>query len=617
MKSMQAGRQVMRVATLLAALAALLVSTIPPLGWSLLATRYQSGRMDAELRMQALTIERLIADDPAGWWQDGERLRAILAASAAGQPERYDIVDTSGILLASSDDALGGHLAGPLLTRTHVLSGSAGIVGAVRSTSSLRPLMHQTAGMALLGLLLGCGTFAVFRFVPVRSLRRSLQQVTYLASHDALTGLPNRTVFIDRLERTIATLERSRGAVAVLFLDLDQFKDVNDTLGHATGDLLLVQVCERLRGCLRRTDTLARFGGDEFAIIQAGMDQNHTAAMLAQRLIDALQDPFDVDGHEVAIGVSIGIALAGPSARFSVDLLRQADLALYRAKQDGRSTFRFFAEEMNEKLLARKAMERDLRQALAEGQLQLFYQPQIDLVHGRITGVEALLRWQHPVRGLLRPSDFLALAEETGLIMPIGAWALRRACTETRDWAPLQLGVNLSPAQFRNAGLGDMVARVLAETGFAPGRLELEITEGLLLQDTEATLATLKSIQEQGVHIVMDDFGTGYSSLSHLRKFSFHKVKIDQSFVRDLDRSGEATAIVRAVIALCHTLGMRATAEGVETSEQAKLLQAEGCQEVQGFRFGRPMPATEMRALLAARGTDGGGWGGTSSIRAA
>jgi diguanylate cyclase (GGDEF)-like protein len=607
MEDLRAAEQVTRVTTLLAAVVAFTVAVIPPLAWYGIATEYHSGRLDAELRAKSFVIEQIIARNPVHWRWETERLTSILSDPVVTvHLDRHDIVDAAGEIVATAFDRLidfqEDPLPKPLMHRSLPLLRSDAVVGEVHSTYSLRNLLYQTAAMAVLGLLLGAGTFFVFRFLPMRALRQSLNKVTYLANHDPLTGLPNRALFADRLERTIAHLDRSQDNAAVLFLDLDHFKDVNDTLGHAVGDLLLKQVCERLQFCLRKTDTLARFGGDEFAIIQVGLEQSDAAAMLAQRLTNALRHPFDLDGHEVTIGLSVGIALLDGSTQVPGDLLRQADLALYRAKQDGRGTFRFFEEEMNERLLERKALERDLRRAVDEEQFELHYQPQIDLRTGSVTGVEALLRWRHPTRGLVSPANFVPLAEETGLIMTIGEWALRRACTEARGWATLQLGVNLSPAQFRNPGLSGMIARVLAETGFAPHRLELEITEGLLLRDTDATLATLQTIRAQGVRIVMDDFGTGYSSLSYLRKFPFDKVKIDGSFIRDLETSENATAIVRAVIALCHTLGMRANAEGVESLVQANRLLAEGCQEVQGFHFGRPLPASELWACIGASG---------------
>jgi predicted signal transduction protein with EAL and GGDEF domain len=320
-------------------------------------------------------------------------------------------------------------------------------------------------------------------------------------------------------------------------------------------------------------------------------------------LVAALAPPFDIGGHEALVGVSVGIALAGEGSDPEA-LLQGADLALYRAKAEGRGGHRFFEEEMNSRLRDRKALEQDLRRALGQGGLELHYQPQFDLPSRGLIGVEALLRWRHPERGSVPPADFVPLAEETGLILPLGDWVLRTACAQAVAWPGLQMAVNLSPAQFRQPDLAGMVARVLRETGLEPDRLELEITEGVLLHDTESTLATLAALKAQGVKIAMDDFGTGYSSLSYLRRFPFDKIKIDRSFVADLGTAPDADAIVRAIISLSHTLGMTANAEGVETADQAERLRAEGCEEVQGFYFGRPMPSGDVDALLAGGGPD-------------
>jgi diguanylate cyclase (GGDEF)-like protein/PAS domain S-box-containing protein len=430
--------------------------------------------------------------------------------------------------------------------------------------------------------------------------KRSEAKIRRLAHFDSLTGLPNRVLFRERLQHTLAIARRHAEQVAVLFIDLDRFKDVNDILGHAAGDQLLTKAAARIDDHMRESDTLARLGGDEFAVIMSNPADVDGAATCAQRIIDALSMPFDLDDQEAIIGASVGIAFSGFSGCADQDaLLRCADLALYRAKSEGRGVFRFFAEDMNARLQSRKSMELDLRRALADGQLELYYQPQVELSSSRVMGMEALLRWEHPEHGPVPTKTFITLAEETGLIIPLGQWVLRTACREALNWGGLRVAVNVSAAQFRLPGLSDMVAMALAETGLEPSRLELEITESILLEDTDVNLATLRKIKDLGVSIAMDDFGTGYSSLSYLRRFPFDKIKIDGSFVRDMERVDDASAIVRAVVHLGQDLGMTTIAEGVESSMQADILAMQGCQQVQGYYFGRPVPAGQVLQALA------------------
>jgi diguanylate cyclase (GGDEF)-like protein len=383
------------------------------------------------------------------------------------------------------------------------------------------------------------------------------------------------------------------------YLDLDQFKAVNDTLGHPIGDGLLQAVADRLRDGVHQPDTVARLGGDEFAILQTTIASPLEATGLAGRLIELIEAPFDIAGHQIVIGTSIGIAFAPQDGLDADQLLKCADLALYRAKVDGRGVYRLFQAEMDAAMQARRVLELDLRLALQAGQLELFYQPLIDVRARRITGCEALLRWRHPTQGLVPPDRFIPLAEDTGMIVPIGEWVLRQACADAADWPDGQkVAVNLSVVQFRSRNLVDAVITALRESGLPAGRLELEITETVMLQDTDATLATLHQLRALGIHIAMDDFGTGYSSLSYLRRFPFDRIKIDQSFVRELDTKGDCGAIVRAVIALGRDLGMAITAEGVETRQQLETLERAGCSEIQGHLFSRPVPASALIELL-------------------
>ncbi len=424
--------------------------------------------------------------------------------------------------------------------------------------------------------------------------------VNHMAHHDALTLLPNRVRFRENLEQDLLRA-RPEQPIAVLCLDLDDFKAVNDTLGHPIGDSLLKAVAQRLTAFLHETDGVARLGGDEFAIVQVAGAQPVAATVLAQHMIETLAEPFEVEGHAVVIGTSIGIALAPNDGSDADELLKNADMALYRAKADGRGTYRFFEARMDADMQARRLLEVDLRGALARDEFEVHYQALVDLASAKLSGFEALLRWRHPQRGLVPPAEFIPLAEEIGTIGPIGAWVLRQACTDAAGWpGELTVAVNLSPVQFRSNTLMLDVVAALGASGLPARRLELEITEAVMLQDTATTLDMLEDLKALGVRISMDDFGTGYSSLSYLRKFPFDKIKIDQSFIRDLATRPESLAIVGAVAGLGSTLGIATTAEGVETMEQLRAVRAEGCTQAQGFLLGRPKPASQVPALLGA-----------------
>ncbi|MCP1548661.1 MULTISPECIES: EAL domain-containing protein [Methylorubrum] len=429
-------------------------------------------------------------------------------------------------------------------------------------------------------------------------------RIITMARKDALTGLANRMVFGERLEEAAARLAEGDGAgFATLCLDLDRFKEVNDTLGHPIGDGLLRSVAERLQSCLRETDLVARLGGDEFAIVQAGTHARRDASALAKRLIAAFQQPFLLDGHTVTVGLSIGISLAPEHGTSPEKLLKSADLALYRAKATGRGCWSFFDEGMDVELRKRRALESDLKKAVGNGEFELVFQPIVKLDRERIASCEALLRWRHPERGYVSPADFIPLAEETGTIGEIGEWVLHKACSEAATWpAGIGVAVNVSAAQFRNAAVVRAVMDALAASGLPAHRLELEITESVLLNDSVTTLATLHTLKRLGVRVAMDDFGTGFSSLSYLQSFPFDKIKIDQSFVRNLAATGNARLIVRSVVGLGRSLGMTTTAEGIETEAQLDQLRLEGCDEGQGYLFSRPVPSASIRELVTALG---------------
>jgi diguanylate cyclase (GGDEF)-like protein len=428
--------------------------------------------------------------------------------------------------------------------------------------------------------------------------RKAQAQIEFMAHHDVLTRLPNRVRFREQMEAALAGVRRGQ-VVAVLCLDLDHFKAVNDTLGHPVGDALLQAVADRIRACVRPTDSVARLGGDEFAIVQTLADQPTGSTALAVRMIEKLSTPFDVHGHQVVISASVGIAIAPNDGDDPDCLLKNADMALYRAKEDGRGIHRYFEPAMDARMQARRILELDLRKAFALGEFELFYQPLVRLDTNEVSGLEALLRWRHPQRGLVPPSEFIPLAEEIGLIGVLGAWVLKHACHDAATWPDnLRVAVNLSPVQFKSGTVVLDVIAALGASGLPAGRLELEITEAVLLQDTESTVATLSSLRDLGVSISMDDFGTGYSSLGYLRKFPFDKIKIDGSFIRDMSERPDSVAIVRAVAGLGSSLGISTTAEGVETEEQLQRLRDEGCTEVQGYLFSKPIPADEVRLLL-------------------
>ncbi|MGZ8999212.1 MAG: putative bifunctional diguanylate cyclase/phosphodiesterase, partial [Allosphingosinicella sp.] len=431
--------------------------------------------------------------------------------------------------------------------------------------------------------------------------RRADAKIAHMALHDALTSLPNRLFFRDQIENRLAHLSRDQ-QFAIFCLDLDGFKRVNDTLGHPFGDKLLRAVAKRMNECLREGDIIARLGGDEFAVLQGSFRHPGDAIALAERLSEAASTPFDLDGQQVVVGVSTGIAIAPADAADPDQLLKNADLALYRAKADGRGTHRFFEPQMDALMRARHAMEVDLRKALLNDEFELHYQPVVNLETQEISSFEALIRWNHPQRGRIAPLDFIPLSEETALIVPIGEWVLRRACAEAMNWPDhIGVAVNLSPAQFKMRNLSLTVMSVLAQSGLAAHRLELEITEAVLLVNNQATLETLHQLRNLGVRIAMDDFGTGYSSLSYLRSFPFDKIKIDRSFVRGLASSADSKAIIRAVAGLGSDLGMRTTGEGVETQEELDYLRNEGCTEAQGYFLSTPRPASEVLQLLSKR----------------
>jgi diguanylate cyclase (GGDEF)-like protein len=452
------------------------------------------------------------------------------------------------------------------------------------------------------------GAGEVLTIVRNNTERKALErQLAHQAFHDALTGLPNRTLFMDRLKHALARGARRGSSVAVLFLDLDRFKVVNDSLGHGVGDELLIAVAQQLARTVRAGDTLARLGGDEFTILVEDVPDADGARAVAERVMAALQQPFALAGHEVCVTTSIGIAIGGAGRAKADELLRNADAAMYRGKSKGKARYEVFDTSMHDDALDRLQLEADLRHGIERGELRVYYQPKVALGSGQIAGVEALVRWQHPERGLVSPAEFVPLAEETGLIVALGRYVLREACRDARRWSrfsrtgqDLMVSVNLSARQFQHPTLLDDVSGVLAESGLDAGSLVLEITEGVIMEAVEASSTALRQLKELGVKLAIDDFGTGYSSLSYLKRFSVDMLKVDKSFVDGLGRDDGDGAIVQAIVGLAHTLGLQVTAEGIETIDQLTRLQALGCEMGQGYYFSKPLPREELEALLAS-----------------
>jgi diguanylate cyclase (GGDEF)-like protein len=439
----------------------------------------------------------------------------------------------------------------------------------------------------------------VVLYTDISELKRRENQIRHLAYHDALTGLPNRALFHQRVERALVRARRRGTTVVVMWIDADNFKNVNDSLGHSAGDSLLKCLSDRMRATIRETDTVARLGGDEFGIVLTDANAPDYATQLAWRLLTVAAQPMEFQGQQIVSGISIGIATSAADGEQAETLLKNADLALYRAKADGRGTFRFFEAEMDARAQARRALEIDLRHALVKEEFELYYQPQVKIETHEIVGLEALVRWRHRERGLVLPSEFIPISEQTGLIVRLGEWVLRRACLDAASWPDsITVAVNVSPAQFRNHDFAQVVAQILRDTGLPPHRLEIEITESLLIRDVDANLTALRELKALGVRISMDDFGTGYSSLANLRSFPFDKFKIDRSFVMEMEQNADSAAIVRSLLGLGRSLGMATCAEGVETSGQLVCLSGAGCVEVQGYYYSKPKSVADISQLL-------------------
>ena len=488
----------------------------------------------------------------------------------------------------------------PVLVASYLLVPWSGFV--LAALMSVGAVISGTASLSLLFLAL----ITILAYLFANSLDRAYRENRHRALHDELTGLPNRTLFVDRLQQALLYADRYGTLPMVMFMDLDQFKVVNDSLGHRVGDSLLNEIARRLKACLRSGDTAARLGGDEFTVLLNGLPDVNDAVRIAQRIIKAVEAPIDLEGRQIAISTSVGIAVCEGADAQPSTLLRNADVAMYEAKKEGKARCKVFSSDMHAQALRRLELEHELRQAIEHAELRIYYQPTVSLSTGRINGMEALVRWEHPERGLLLPEEFVPLAEETGLIIPLGRWALREVCHHAREWAkeypvafPLTMSVNMSVKQFQEPYLVHELTALLREKELDPRCLQLEITESVFVDDVEYATGLLGELGRVGIRLALDDFGTGYSSLAFLRRFSMDKIKIDKAFIHELGVSEQGTAIVRLVIDLAHALGMQACAEGVETAEHLARLRDMGCDEAQGFYFWKPLACEEVVALLA------------------
>ncbi|MGI9423283.1 MAG: putative bifunctional diguanylate cyclase/phosphodiesterase [Hyphomicrobiaceae bacterium] len=590
---------ILKFAQAFALFTAVLIAIGVPLATFYFEYRYEIVRLQATLKTIATPVKEMIESNPDYWTFETNRLEGYLSMNpSTTDPECRHIMDKDGKMLARFANDIPVSFW-PTIRVAHELKDFGQTVGRIEVDRSLKSSVIWTMIVGALSALFGGLIYWFLRVFPLRALERSWGEISYLASHDPLTGLSNRSMFIDRLEQALADASRQDNSIIVYAIDLDRFKDVNDAFGHSTGDRLLKIVAQRISSHTRKGDTLARLGGDEFALIQAGVDDPQVAASLAERVIKELSDPFNIKGHTISIGASVGMAFKDNDQDISAEeLLKNADLALYKSKGNGRGTYCFFEEDMDRELRSRKAIESILRKALQELRFQLHYQPQIDLASERIIGAEALLRLEDPGHGNISPATFIPIAEQSGLILPITQWVLKTACTSAVKWDGLRIAVNISPSVLVHADLVNMVKSTLEQTGLPPERLELEITEEVLIGNTSKALKVLKKLKALGVCIAMDDFGTGYSSLAYMRKFPFDKLKIDRSFVANIQHSEDAQAIVRAIVGMGRALGMSVNAEGVETTEEASVLVQEQCDEVQGFLYARPMPQGQLDQLI-------------------
>ena len=593
-------RQLVDLAVLIAVL--IVAVGVPAAYWKVRVAQEHAAVRTLSSVYASLTTA-VIAQKPTMWSFEEHRLLALVQHDVArdGGATVYTITDAQRQTLASSSLQ---PAPTPNIVEEAALYDATDVVGHYRVERSLRNSLKDTAVVALLTLLATLLCALPLRALPLRALRRSQDRLMHMAKHDVLTGLPNRSLLDDRLDQALRHAERYQRHVTVAFMDLDNFKTVNDSLGHDVGDELLVQMSARLSGAVRSTDTVVRLGGDEFVIVlfdQPAADES--VGKTLERLMHTVGEPLDLRGHTMQLGCSIGVASFPNDGRDGATLLKNADAAMYRAKELGKNTFQFFTADMNLKLQERMNLQSGLLKAMARDEFFLEYQPQIDLATQQVIGVETLIRWRNPSLGVVPPAKFIPLAEDSGIIVALGLWVLRTACQQQVAWhrsglPAIKMSVNVSPRQFKEPNFADTVAAVLTETDMDPNLLELEITESLIMEDVARAVAMMNRLRDLGVQLSIDDFGTGYSSLSSLKNFPVSRLKIDRSFVNMLPGDPDDCVLAKAVIALGHQLSLKVVAEGVETQSQQDFLRASDCDEMQGFHFSRPVSPEEVEKML-------------------
>ena len=599
----QIDRKLQRLVDLAALLTVLILALAIPAAYLSARIAQENAAIRTLSSVYAALVTAAIAQTPTMWQFEEHKLLALVEHDIArdGSMTSYAITDAQRRPLVLSAKQPPSE---PTVVAETALYDSTEVVGYYRVERSLRGPLQDSAVVALLALLVALSGAVPLRSLPLRALRRSQERLLHMAKHDALTGLPNRSLLDDRLGQALQHAERYSRHVTVAFMDLDNFKSINDSLGHDAGDELLVQMSGRLIKTVRGTDTVVRLGGDEFVILlfdQPNVEES--VAIALERLMKAVAEPMDLRGHKVQLGCSIGVATYPLDGRDGSTLLKNADTAMYRAKELGKSNFHFYTADLNAKLKERMALQNGLLQAMARDEFFLEYQPQVDLATGQLIGVETLIRWRNPELGIVPPNKFISLAEDSGIIVALGLWVLRTACLQQVAWqaqgcAAIKMSVNVSPRQFKEPRFSESVAAVLLETGIQPELLELEITESLIMDDVGRAVATMHRLRDLGVQLSIDDFGTGYSSLSSLKDFPVSRLKIDRSFVSMLPGNANDCTLAKAVIALGHQLNLKVVAEGVETQHQQDFLRDCRCDEMQGFHFSRPVSAQAVQTML-------------------
>jgi diguanylate cyclase (GGDEF)-like protein len=618
----------------LAGIVALTTALAISFGYFQTVYQHEISRIQTVAELAADHVSEYIDTKPSTWRFQASHLTEILAKIVRrGERVRQRLLDLDGREIVS----VGRELIAPAVSRTAEVHEGERSVALVEVTESLQPVILDTSIAALIGAILGISIYLVLRLVPLRALMRimaNLEQsykdlekeikakedalqrakdlsetMRRLAQHDTLTGLPNRLMFMERLKQALNKARRHSNQLALFFIDLDQFKQVNDSLGHSVGDQLLQMVAQRLKQNVREEDTVARLGGDEFTVIMEDLHRLQEAAVVAQKLMTSFKPAFRIKENELFMSVSIGISLYPQDGQDLESLIRNADTAMYRSKEEGRNNFQFYTKDMTARAVERVRIEAELRRALAQGQFELYYQPQVDLDLGRIQGAEALVRWRrHTNEGVMLPVTFIAVAEETGLIVPIGAWVLRTVCTQVKGWhdagcLPGRIAVNLAGKELMQESLVQTVHKIMEDTGCSPTFLELDISESFFMEQAKQPLQILHQLRDLGITITIDDFGTAYSSLSHLKRLPITKLKIDRSFVGGIAKQTEDEAIAKAIIAMAKSLQLEVVAEGVETSEQRQFLRAVGCDTIQGNLISQPLPVAEFERVFLKKTT--------------